>query len=274
MEQTTKPSTLKALLMCILACLGGGLVFGIIYYLGYYIYYITVLEIVFGVLAFLKFKQSTSKGNIAFAMILSTIFVILFNFLGVILCEALVIATDYSLSFSDSLNLVIELWKTDPETTAYFNTRIGQIAAMALIGCIFAIFIVISNVRKKKQQNIQNQVQNINSSVETAPYQPQPQQTQNIENINTTISQTQTNTLAQNMYFEYYSQCKQFVNEYLSSKDMTTFKQQIDALKQRSANLDQNVKDIIKSIIISEKNMPNVSSTDQKTLQILERMFG
>lgn len=280
MEKTQSPNTFKAFFMCMLACLVGGLVFGIIYYIGYYFYYLTVLEIVFGVLAFLKYKKDSSKKTITISMLLSIIFVILFNFAGVFLCETILISSEYGLPFNDSLDMLISLWQTEPEITEYFNTRILQIVAMALIGCIFAIFMVLSKVKKDKQKAT---ITNQNEDNQTFNYQNNTangftQQINDQENSNSLLNtsqnfNTQTKINAQNIYFEYYTQCKTFVNQYTRTKDMSTFKQNINNLKQSANNLEPGIKEQI-CLIIKNEMLNSSQELENKILQVLSRIFN
>lgn len=281
MEKTQTPSTSKAFFMCMLACLAGGLVFGLIYYFGYYFYYLTALEIIFGVLAFLKYKQDTSKKAITLSMLLSIFFVILFNFAGVFLCETIIVSTAYDLPFSDSLNMLINLWQTEPEITEYFNTRILQIVAMALIGCVVALISVLNKVKKDKQKATNNNQSESSQSFNSFNATANDISTQNSNDkqtnnsvLNTTQNvKDQTKIVAQNIYFEYYSQCKMFVKQYTTSKDMATFKQNINNLKQSSNNLESDIKEQICLIIKTE--MANSSQElDNKVLQVLSRIFN
>lgn len=280
MEKTRTPSTSKAFFMCMLACLVGGIVFGIVYYVGYYFYYLSILELFFGVLAFLKYKQDTSKKTITLSMILSIIFVILFNFAGIFLCETIIISSEYDLPFNDSFKMLIDFWQTEPEIAEYFTTRILQIVAMTLIGCVFALIFVLNKIKNDKQkalsvnQNENTQTTNsINATTNEFTLQNSNEQpnnsilntTQNIEN------QTQIN--AQNIYFEYYAQCKMFVNQYTNTKDMATFKQNVNELKQSANNLENDIKEQVYSIIKTE--MANSSQElESKVLQVLSRIFN
>ncbi|MBQ7884992.1 MAG: hypothetical protein IJ318_02725 [Clostridia bacterium] len=277
-----KSNTFVALLMCMLACLAGALLFGLIYHMGYYIYYVTALEIVFGVLAFLKFKKTTSKGAIAFSIILSTVFVVLFNFAAILVVDSIQLAQSYNVTFNEALQAWLESWKTEPEVTAYFNQRTIEIVAMALVGCVVAIFIVIGKVRKNKKQSDALSVQEIHSTQYVNEDNNdlgliQKQQTsapiasnnvKDFNNIETTPSPN-----AQQIFFEYYSQCKVLVQGYLVNKDMTSFKASINTLKQKADQLDAPTKQQIDVIINNELLRPNISSLEIKSLEVLNRMF-
>lgn len=280
MEKTRTSSTSKAFFMCMLACLVGGIVFGIVYYIGYYFYYLSILELFFGVLAFLKYKQDTSKKAITLSMILSIFFVILFNFAGIFLCETIIISTEYDLPFNDSFKMLIDFWQTEPEIAEYFTTRILQIVAMTLIGCVFALIFVLNKIKNDKQkalsvnQNENTQATNtINATTNEFTLQNSNKQSNNsILNTTQNIEQ-QAKINAQNIYFEYYAQCKMFVNQYTNSKDMATFKQNVNELKQSANNLENDIKEQVYSIIKTE--MANSSQElESKVLQVLSRIFN
>ena len=287
-----KPNSFLAFLMCVLACLGGALLFGIIYYIGYYVYYVTALEIVFGVMAFLKFKKSTSKGNIAVAMILSTIFVILFNLVAVVFCDALFLANLESVPFSVALQAWIEALTTVPETKSYAIQRIIEIGGMALLGCVIAIFIVVGNIKKQKQHqqildaqaqqnNMYSQSNNYYSSQETqnpfeAPRQTQnpfeaPQQSTATNSFATSTAPSATQ--AQDLFFNFYTECKVMVQNYTQNKDITTFKQNVNNLKHRTNELSDDIKAQVAQIIKSEQTKLNLDEVERKTLEILHRIF-
>lgn len=278
MEQSKQPSTFKAVFMCMLACLAGALVFGLIYYIGYYVYYITALEIVFGVIPFLRFRQSTSKGNIAIAIILSTILVVVFNFFAVFLVDAILFATDPEINMPlwDVINAMIEIWKEDPETIQYYNQRLLEIGGMALLGCVIAIFTVIGNIKKNKRQiqetNNQPQTESENFNYSNN-YNQNIQDVNNIQENIQSQSSEQLKIQAQNVYFEYYSQCKILVNQYLLDKDLDTFKQNVNNLKKSVAEIPSDLKENIKVIIKNEQTIPTLPENDRKTLQIMDRMF-
>lgn len=280
MGKTRTPSTSKAFFMCMLACLVGGIVFGIVYYIGYYFYYLSILELFFGVLAFLKYKQDTSKKAITLSMILSIFFVILFNFAGIFLCETIIISTEYDLPFNDSFKMLIDFWQTEPEIAEYFTTRILQIVAMTLIGCVFALIFVLNKIKNDKQkalsvnQNENTQATNtINATTNEFTLQNNNEQSNNpILNTTQNIEQ-QAKINAQNIYFEYYAQCKMFVNQYTNTKDMATFKQNINELKQSANNLENDIKEQVYSIIKTE--MANSSQElESKVFQVLSRIFN
>ena len=80
--------------------------------------------------------------------------------------------------------------------------------------------------------------------------------------------------MAKIVYNEYYKDCKQKVEEVLSSKDIGKFRAGIDALKMEETKLLPEVKSAVKLIVVENKKSASSDVGEQKTFQLLEAIFS
>ena len=203
MEKTNKSNIGLALLLSLLTALAGGALFGVIYGLGYYVYLLAILEIVWSCAIFLKFKTGKA-GTIVCAILWSVFWTIISNFAAVLICEAIFIASEYSLSFSESFFLLTELWKTDVEIQAYLTARLFQSIGMIVLGgIIYGISFAVNLKRNKKLQKI----------AENKQYEPKE-------------------TDINNVYTNLFHYTKSIYEVFIQDKNKETFKESLSKLEE------------------------------------------
>lgn len=192
----TKSNIFLALFLSFLTAIAGALVFGFIYAIGYYVYFLAIGEIILACVVFLKFCQKPNWKTITFAIIWSLAWTFLFNVLAIVVCESYFVASEYNVSFQDSLNTIIKAWKTDAEIKSYMNTRVGQVAGMiALGGFVYGIYF-ISQIKRNKKTQTANQInlQNANVNIVSNPTKnsfelPKTKESPAIQTYNTVMNE-------------------------------------------------------------------------------------
>jgi len=273
--ENKKNNIFLALLLSLITALAGGVLFGLIYHFGYYIYFLAVIEIVLTCTVFFKFKKGENAGIITLAIIWSVVWTFIFNFLSIIISEAILIAQEYGLSFIQGYTVLVELWKTEPEVSSYMNVRMIQIIAMIIFGgVVYGISYLVNYSRAKKyKKNIENFPQNTNSG-NTENYQPSTYTPYQPTTTQTTPKQTINAEELRETYFRIFEDCKKAFNTYLEDKNKNAFKEKLSYIKNSYLNkLSEEENNIIKSNL--EKKLSNQATTenDKKVAKLLLSLF-
>ncbi len=211
----TKNKLYISIPLCILACLAGAAFFGLIYGLGYYIYILPVLEVIIGVFAYLKFSK-VNWLNTAISIILSCALVILFNIFAVIIAENVILSRELNISFGSAFSIFMNAVKTNATVKGAFYRIIGQSSAISILGAVIATAYLIFVILKSKKE----------------AKMPKPtEQTANNTPAKENKIEKEVNLLA-----DIYTQVKNIVDEYEKNKDMLTFKQLVNEVKQNKIN--------------------------------------
>ena len=221
MEETKKSNIFLALLLSLLTAFAGSLLFGLIYMLGYYIYLLSAAIIILSSAVFLKFCKNNKK-NLFFSLLWGTIWTFAFNVLLIVVCEGIVLASTYNVSFEIGFKAVIELWKTNPEFQVFMNARLIEVGALILFGgIVYGILYLVRN-RKKK------------SNPDQTPSQKETKHKTSNKNNPTQKKGTSANT-PKNQIIEKYdfilSLCKESVKKFSQNKDAEEFKQAVVNIK-------------------------------------------
>ena len=262
-EQQKRSNIFIALLLSFLTALAGGILFGIIYGLGYYIYLLALVEIVLAVSMYLNFAERKCQAVVT-ATIWSMIWTFLFNILAVGICEALFLAIDFGMSFTDALNTVVELWKTNAEVRTYVNNRIFEIFDTIIIGGIVYGIYFIAKFSKEKKANKQNE-----------KVQHRTQANIIDKTTKTTTSVEVSNHLdATQIYLEAYKDCRSAIIRYTKSKDLKSFTETLKKIKTKhNANIDNETKQEIIELISKISSKDDLSALAKKTNETLLKIF-
>lgn len=265
----SKKSLPKALIFSLLICLAGAVVWGLIYSFGYISYVIAFITVMFAGLVYAKCNKKF--GFLAFLWVV--LWAIIFNEIAIIVATLIELIQEYSLTFNESLNILLELITTNQEVkNAFIQDTLFNVVFVLLGG----IIVVISNaIQKRKLKNIEN-IEAVTTTKNNTPQQTvaensnyvTPTETSNNEvQVNKTETQTSSFT---NYYNKMKEDFRKIVVEYKETKNQGVFKEK--ALNLKAKYIDnlkkQESLDKIRAEAEKELNMP-ISSIDKATLNTI-----
>lgn len=250
-----KNNIVLALLLSLITTIGGAVLFGLIYYIGYYIYYLTAAEIILACAVFFKFKEPKNWKIILLSILWGFVWSFVFNALAVIICEAIMISKEFTMSFADSYYALIELWKLEPEVTTYMNTRMIQIAAIMFIsGLLFGTMYIVKlskQIKLNKEQNAKIETSTYYTQIQEQPTQPNPNKLKEI-------------------YLNMLEACKSTYLIYLKDKNKLSFKENLVNIEQKYIQkLSIEEKNIIKTNLENKLTKTETSVDDKNIAKIL-----
>jgi len=263
-----------ALLISMLTSLAGGLVFGLIYGVGYYIYFLALAEIILSTNTFFKFYKKRSKGTTFLAILWGIIWTFVFNFLAIIICEAIWVANELNTSFINGYSEVIRLWRVDSDVQAYLNVRMFQILGMIILGGIVYGIYYIVNKSKLKNQNQNNQKQDNQKTSTNNNQSVQPKLDDNTKVETKPVGSTDKKININEIYLPIFAESKSKIVALAKTKDQEQFKKDMKDIKVSKIEvLDTNTKEALKDLINKLLTRDNMSQIDKKTNEALLKIL-
>ena len=264
--QTVQESSMfKAIIMCALTSIGASIIFGVVYSIGYFVLFLSALEVFVCFNVFMRFRPVDTSSNMLMGVLLSWFCVVVTNCITVYICVILSVVIEFSMPFNYAVDGINYLIMTDQAMQSALLSDFGFVLLFSTLGLACFKFGRIKNT--KKEENTKSAEQPV-AVARTADGLTQPSKNEN------KVNEEELQKMAKILYNKYYSDCKQKVEEVLSSKDVEKFKTEIDGLKMNADKLLPEVKSAVKLIVAENKQSSSSDVAEQKTLQLLEAIFS